>query len=383
MIIREALYRLNSTMVILLTVVVATSVSVAVFSLSKASEDETRKIMREQGLNLFMFPKGTETMDFFSYDYSRTFDESYVDILARARTFDAVRHLVGVLQVRYPDWVDPNGSKHKIFLVGYKDEAVQINLRPQESMGYDVESGTVKLGSEISVNVPEGKPFVIEGEDGRTYEFEVAERLKEGRGILDQSVAMNLQDLQKITGMEGKINKIEALGCTCHGGRVDEVRRQVTELLPGIEVKELASIANAREEQRQMMNRYGSFIIPFVILASLIITGFLFYENVKARRHEVGILRALGSGNWRIVYLVLGKAFLLGVAGAVAGFFLGSLMADIFGRQIFRFTAENIHFRWGLLYMSMIVSPILWMLASWIPSLYAIFLDPARILSQE
>ena len=50
LIIKEAGYRSVSTLIILLTVVIATLVAISIFTMSKASEDETRKIMREQGL---------------------------------------------------------------------------------------------------------------------------------------------------------------------------------------------------------------------------------------------------------------------------------------------------------------------------------------------
>ena len=103
LVIKEMFYRKVSSLVILLTVVVAAAVSVAVFTLSKASENETRKIMREQGLNLYMFPKGTNLIDFYTVNNIPTFPENYVDVLAESKTFDAVRHLTGILQVKYPD----------------------------------------------------------------------------------------------------------------------------------------------------------------------------------------------------------------------------------------------------------------------------------------
>ena len=125
LVIKELLFRSVNTFVILLTVIVASTVSVAVFTLSKASENETRKIMREQGLNLYIFPKGTNLIDFFTVNDSPTFPDSYVDTLAESKTFDAVRHLTGNLQMKNPDWIDTNGSRHQILVVGYKDEAMQ------------------------------------------------------------------------------------------------------------------------------------------------------------------------------------------------------------------------------------------------------------------
>ena len=383
LIIKELLYRKGSSLVILLTVIIASTVSVAIYTLSKASENETRKIMREQGLNLYIFPKGTNLIDFYSANDTPVFPENYVDALAESKTFDAVRHLTGILQVKYNDWKDPNGSSHQILLVGYKDEAMQRFLPKQEIMGTDVVKGTVHIGALLSRNIPEGTPFTIIGQDGKQYSFEIAKRLEEGRGMIDQGVAFNLQDLQTILGMEGKINKIEALGCVCHDGRIKNARKQVQAIFTDLEVTEISNIADARENQRLMMNKYGAFIIPFIILTCLLITGFLFYQNVTARKREIGLLKAMGRGNTTILLLFLAKAFILGLAGGIAGFFLGTWIAEYFGREIFRFTFNDIKPVWSLFIFTIIIFPVLWMLASWVPALGATQIDAARTLSEE
>jgi len=171
LVIKELLYRRISSLVILLTVVVASTVSVAIYTLSKASENETRKIMREQGLNLYIFPKGTDLIDFYSVNNTETFPDTYVDVLAESKTFDAVRHLTGILQIKYPEWKDANGSLHQIILFGYKDEAEQEYLSRQETMGFDVKKGTVQLGALVAKNVKPGDPFVIEGYRWQIIQF--------------------------------------------------------------------------------------------------------------------------------------------------------------------------------------------------------------------
>lgn len=376
-------YRRLSSAIILFTVIIASSVSVAIYSLSKASEDETRKIMREQGLNLYFFPKGTNLIDFYSVNNTETFPENYVDVLAESKTFDAVRHLTGMLQVKYPDWKDPHGSSYQIVLLGYKDEAMQRFLPKQETMGFDVKKGTVHVGYFIARNISEGSPFIITGLDGKQYSFRIAERLGEGRGIIDQGVAFNLEDLQMVTGMQGKINKIEALGCVCKDGRIKNARNQVQAIFPDLEVTEISSIADARENQRVMMNKYGAFIIPFIILSCLLITGLLFYQNINARSREIGILKAMGNSNASILFMIIAKALILGLAGGFAGFFIGTAVAGYFGREIFSFTAMNIKPAWNFFYLTLLIFPFLWMLASWIPALIASRIDAAKTLSQE
>jgi ABC-type lipoprotein release transport system permease subunit len=380
---KELFYRKVSSLIILVTVIAAGTVSVAVYTLSKASENETRKIMREQGLNLYIFPKGTNLIDFYSVNNTSTFPEHYIDTLAESKTFDAVRHLTGILQLKYPNWVDPNGSKHQIVVMGYKDEAMQRFLSKQETMGFDVEKGTVHIGALLSVNIPEGENFTIAGTDGKQYEFKVAKRLEEGKGMLDQGVAFHLADLQQVLGMKGQINKIEALGCVCHDGRIKNARGQLQDIFSDLEVTEVSSIANARENQRLMMNKYGSFIIPFVLIVSLLISGLLFYSNVNSRKYEIGILKAMGKSKSYILFMILFKAFVIGLLGSLAGFFAGSFIAEYFGREIFRFTAMSIKPLWSLLGYSVFIFPVLWMLASWVPALLATQIDAAKTLSKE
>jgi ABC-type lipoprotein release transport system permease subunit len=383
LVIKELLYRKTSSIIILLIVVVASSVSVAIYTLSKASEDETRKIMREQGLNLYIFPKGTNLIDFYSINNTGTFPDRYVDVLAESKTFDAVRHLTGILQIKYPDWKDSNGSTHQIVLFGYKDEAMQRYLPKQETMGFDVAKGTVHIGALVAKNIRSDDPFIIEGTDGKQYSFRVDQRLAEGRGMMDQGVSFNLEDLQQVLGMPGKINKIEALGCVCKDGRIKNARNQVQAIFSDLEVTEMSSIADARENQRVMMNKYGSFIIPFVIISSLLITGLLFYQNVNARKSEIGLLKAMGSSSFTIIFMILFKAFILGLAGCIIGFFLGSWVAEYFGKEIFRFTALNIKPVWMIFYYTIVIFPVLLMVSSWIPALIATRIDAARTLSQE
>ncbi len=383
LIIKEIVYRRISSIIIFFTVILAATVSVAIFTLSRASEDETRKIMREQGLNLYIFPKGTDLLDMFAVSSNLTFPENYVDVLAESKTFDAVRHLTGILQVKMNDWKDPNGSTHRIVLSGYKDEAMQRFLAPQETMHFDVEKGTVQVGKLLSDNIPEGSQFVIRGVDGKNYTYEIAKRFEEGRGMLDQGVSFNLEDLQQVLGLPDKINKIEALGCVCADGRIQNARKQVQEVFPDLEVTELASIADARENQRLMMNKYGSFIIPFILITSLIITGLLFYQNVRARRHEIGLLRAIGNPVRNILFMILAKAFIISIFGSVAGFFLGNAVAEYFGKEIFQYTAMNIKPVWSLFWAVIAIFPVLWMLASWIPALVASGIDAAKILNEE
>ena len=199
----------------------------------------------------------------------------------------------------------------------------------------------------------------------------------------DIRVYGHLHDVQEVLDKPGKINAIEALGCKCEGSRLAIIRKMTAQALPETKVTEFRSIAVARAETRKMVEKYAAFIIPMVFLVCAVWVGLLALSNVRDRRQEIGILRALGFGSGRIAGLFLGKAVLLGLIGAGVGFAVGMGLALEFGPQIFELTAKKIVPLFSLLGWAAVISPVLCALASYLPTIIAITQDPAVILREE
>jgi putative ABC transport system permease protein len=84
---------------------------------------------------------------------------------------------------------------------------------------------------------------------------------------------------------------------------------------------------------RQIARMLGAFQLNLTALSlvSLLVGMFLIYNTVAAsvvrRRHEIGVLRALGLSRWQVQGLFLAEALVLGLAGAALGVILGVLLA--------------------------------------------------------
>jgi putative ABC transport system permease protein len=84
---------------------------------------------------------------------------------------------------------------------------------------------------------------------------------------------------------------------------------------------------------RQIARMLGAFQLNLTALSlvSLLVGMFLIYNTVAAsvvrRRHEIGVLRALGLSRWQVQGLFLAEALLLGLAGGILGLFLGVVLA--------------------------------------------------------
>lgn len=377
LIIKEALHRKMNFLLSLLAVITAVALFVFFFTTGKASKNETRVVMRDIGYNLRIIPKKTDMNKFWANGFSESvMSEEYVYKLASQKNF-SYNHLVAILHKKVV-WRDK-----EVILSGISPEVCPPDKK-RPSMTFTVEEGKVYVGFELSdsLNLQEGEKIEFLGEP-----FTVAKTLSETGSIDDIRIYGNLQDVQKILGMEGKVNEIKALECVCLTDSPEEFRaklkRQLAQVLPDAKVIEMRSIAEARQKQRWMISRYFSIIMPFVIVVCAVWLGALAMMNVRDRQYEIGIMRALGYGSGKVASLFLGKAVVIGLLGATLGFVIGTELALAYGAEIFKVTAKMIKPIYSMLGWSIIAAPAFTALSSFIPAMLAVTQEPAFTLRVE
>ncbi len=378
-------------------------------------ESETRKLMRDMGFNLMIVHHDTNMSDFWAADFAaHDMPQEYVDRLAGDARLTLITHLVATLQQRI-EW-----EHRKVLLVGYLPEATQSHLRKKAPMGYNIKPGTVLLGYELGVGRKAGEKIDVLGK-----EFEIAHVLPEQGSKKDITIAMHLDDAQAVLNKPGRINQIMALGCRCANSNLPDIRKQLAEILPQTRVTEFRSIALARAEQRKLvevkqkgilaqmqanlrerqkilqerkailaematsrariehlMVTLADVMTPLVVLAAAVWVGLLAWSNVRERRTEIGLLRALGKGSSTIVALLLGKAVMLGLVGGLLGFFLGTFVGRLLGQLALGVAANSFAVRGDVLVYTLLGAPLLSALASYLPTLSAVLQDPAVVLRE-
>jgi len=355
-------------------------------------EDQTRKLMRDMGFNLMIVHRDTNMSDFWAEDFvTHDMPQEYVDHLAADQRLTMVTHLVATLQEKIT-W-----GNRKVLLVGYLPEATQSHMRKKKPMGYNVALGTAILGCELAVGRDLDQTINVLGR-----ELRIARILPEKGSKEDITIAVHLEDAQAMLKRPGKVNQIMALGCRCAGANLAGIRKQLAEILPQTRVTEFQSIALARAEERSLvaakqkriladteasrleiqetLEALAGVITPVVVLASAIWVGLLALANVRERRTEIGLLRALGKGSGTIACLLLGKAVLLGVFGAGIGFFLGGWTAQLLGTRILEVSPDQFTVHFEMLLAALFGAPLLSALASYLPTLSALVQDPAVVL---
>lgn len=361
-----------------LGLVIAVALLVAVKMTTAAAERETTRVMRDLGFNLRIIPRATDMDHFWTHGFSdQTMPEDAVKRLAAQHgVFLSFNHLTPALEGR----LDVGGRP--ALLTGLGETIVDPN-EGKQPMGFRLQPGQVILGRAIAdrLNAKRGGTIRL-GEQ----EFTVERILGESGTEEDVRIYGALADAQTILGLPGRINEIKAIDCLCLTADEDplsQLRAVIEEILPEARVLQLTALADARARQRQMAERYARFAVPLVLLVGAGWLALLAWLNVRERRAEIGLWRALGHGSPRLAGLLLGKAGLLGVLGAVAGYGVGTWIALSAGPEIFQVTARSLRAEPMLLLWALLLTPAFAALASLLPTMLAVAQEPAKTLRAD
>ncbi len=356
-------------------------------------QDDYRKITKKLGFNLLILPEGQNLNDFYANDYAvKLMPESYVDSLANSRSV-LIRHLLPSLQekIMWPE-------KHRtIILTGIRGEVPFAHKNPKEPILEPVPKGTVIMGYELhkSMGIRPGDSVEIKG---RRFMVKKCNGLRGNKD--DITVWMDLKQAQDILNKPGMINAIQALKCHCVGNALGNVREEVHSVLPGTQVIEKGSKVLMRAEARDRAAReavealeaekknrmamrkeqehFASVLVPSVVLASAVWIAFLFIGNVRERKSEIGVLRAVGVKERKIMKLFLLKALIMGLAGAFTGYLVGVMAGGLLGGWL----SWKV-FDVPLLMLVLVFAPLLAVMAAYLPAVMAARQDPAEVLREE
>jgi putative ABC transport system permease protein len=370
-------------------------------------EDDYRRIMRDLGYNVMVLAEEQSLPSLRAKGYPEVTMPFETARLLADGGITTLNHLHPILQqqVRWPE----NG--HDIILSGtpgqipiarqtqhltpdgtaYRNPIMPVIPKDELIMGHSIaQSLGLKPGDET---VLMGTPFRVA-------------RVNPPEGTTDDiAVWADLTWVQEQLGLPDRINAILALECVCAADDLGKIIEEVNRLSPGLQVLEFSSRVKARAQARNRaaeaheraleaelahraeltgsQQQFASIMAPVVIGGSLLWLFLLFVGNVRERRVEIAILRAIGVPEGKILFLFLGKSVLIGVLAALTGFFFGSALAAFWSGLSPGSPAFWDVFHGSNLSFALLAGPALCVLAAWIPAIRAIRSDPAGILCEN
>lgn len=420
-VLREILYRKTGFILGVVSVAVATGIMVCVLTLldshgeitrrmmenkeastAKAMaemQDDYRIIMKKLGFNLLILPENQSLVQYYATGYvTESMPEHYAERLAGAGLM-TIRHVLPSVE-RQIMWPEKDGAT--VILAGTKGEILSSEGFNGEPMQMPVESGELVAGYAVAQNLgfSVGETVTLKGERFRVKE------INPERGTRDDiTVWIELSRAQRIMGLEGRLNAILALKCLCPGNELAQVRQDVTRLLPGTQVIEIDSKVVTRAEARQRaavaanqtledeqenlgriraeIEGFAAWLVPLSIIGAMVWIALLALGNVRQRRSEIGIYRAVGLDSSRIITIFLARATIIGLSGSIAGYGLGVTAATVYSARFAETLSVAVGFDPLLFLLLIFTAPALAAVASWLPALVAAGQDPALVLRED
>jgi putative ABC transport system permease protein len=142
------------------------------------------------------------------------------------------------------------------------------------------------------------------------------------------------------------------------------------------------ALEREKETRKQLKERrlaFAAVFVPLVVVVSVVWLAFLIWSNVRQRKTEIGILSAMGLPARSILFLFIGKAVIVGLAGSLVGFGAGVALVAVQGGAVATVVrSSDIPLAAGYLLVAVLMS----MVASWVPALMAARMDPAVSLRE-
>ncbi len=427
-ILKEISFRKPGFVLSLASVVIAIAVMVAAAALVTARQDKTeqiighrqqstedqmyhmrddyRRFMKDMGHNSIIVCKDQDIASFIRTGQPDTFmPEEYVRKLAHSSSA-SYNHLLAVLRKRTL-WPEHN---LEIILSGTSGQ-VPVQAKPRfwtEEDGYtdpiraDIPKGQIEIGYSLAqeLGVQAGDEVAL-----MDQQFIIHRVIPAQGGLEDITIWCELNKVQNWFERPGKINAIFALECMGDAPPLGGIVNHVPTVLPETKVIQLSSLVETRFSARTRASQatsaameaeeahrglisaeYGSFaaiVVALVMAASGLWLFWQFLDNVRRRKSEIGILRAIGVKGSRITAIFMIKAVVTGLIAAVPGYLLGLATGTLIGGSGLlssQFSQLN-----GLLLfvVSIVVAPALCVLACWLPARWASSQDPVFILNES
>ncbi len=367
---------------------------------SKQLGDDYRKIVLKLGFNVFIVPDDVDPDKLHEAGLGgKEMPQEYVHQLANAGIL-TIDHLLPSLSASIV-WPEQNNAQ--VILTGIRGEVAVAGKKRKRPLIQPVEPGEIVLGAKVAerLGLKEGDQTKLLGRDVKVAKVE-----QQVRGTNnDNTVWIDLTAAQELLKKEGKITAIQAINCLaphCHPDEsgIPAIDEEVARVLPDTQVlidmgkartriearKRAAAEATAnlerekktRGEIKGQLVRFSSILVPLVIVGAGVWIALMLLINLRERRGEIGILRALGVKAKAILAVFLGKALVLGIGGAVLGSVVGLLIGMTYTDMALGELVEPTS-----LVLVFFAAPLLAIIASWIPAMLAAQQDPAVVLSEE
>lgn len=380
--VRGAIIRQKSKIfMIVFTIALGISLCTAMINVMLGVGDKINQELKTYGANISIVPKDASLLDDL---YGISEGEGVSDKYLKEEDVPKIKQIfwgfnivdfspylkIGLRSPSIGKPVTGQGSWYENTFILPTGEEVTAGLKPLKNWWSiegrwlsDKDDRAVMLGSLLAGrnNLQVGDQIELQGLAG-SLDVEIVGIMQAG-GAEDEEIFMTLKTAQELSGLSGKVSSIEVSALTTPDNElakkasqnpgsltpseydtwyctayVSSICYQIQEVVEDAVAKPIRQVA---ESEGTILKKTQLLMLLITILSSLgsaLGISNLVTASVIERRQEIGLIKAIGGKNIRVVLLILTEIMLTGLIGGVIGYFAGLGFTQIIGLTVFSST---------------------------------------------
>lgn len=374
MVIKLILKQKRNILMVALTIALGSSLVSAMLNVVMDVGDKVNQELKAYGANINVIPIGKSLIE----DLYGVEEKSQDQFLREDEIINIKAIFWAYNIVDFTPYLDVRAkyNKKEINLIG-----TYFERKMKSPTSEEVESGMKRLKSwwsiEGSWSKDEDKKSAMIG-----YDFAKNNNLKIGDKILlesndsqlelkidgifhsgseeDEAIFANLDTVQSFLNLDNKITSLEVSAlttpendlsrraekspsslsitdwetwyCTAY---VSSINYQIEEVIQNSKAKAIRQVAESEGEILSKTQLIMLLITFLSLIGSSLAISNLISATVMERRGEIGLMKALGATDFPIIALIITQFLIVGLVGAVIGYFVGIGFAQIIGHTVF------------------------------------------------
>ena len=195
-------------------------------------------------------------------------------------------------------------------------------------------------------------------------------------GNEDGYIILPLAASQYLLSKEGKVSSLE-VRALCNNCPVEEMSKQIEEVFPGLEARPMSQIVKNEMAVVEHTQSSAMAVSIITLLVSMLTVASTMLASINEKLKEIGIMRVVGASNAQIVFMLFFEGAIIGLAGGIIGFVIGTIASAFAAPLLVSVTPQPM---WEILPLVAGICALTGMIASLIPATRALGVDPAEVL---